>query len=160
MRKVWTRQKDETNSADSYQYQYSFSFGGIQTVFLNLSFNHIQQSDWLMTMVTQERGGKAKMWTQVFWLLSGTSGKEPACQCKRHKDAGSIPDSGRTPWRRKQQPTPVFLPGESHGQRSLVDYSPWGCKELDMTERVTHTAKILHASRPKKTPKFKTETIL
>ena len=37
-------------------------------------------------------------------------------------------------WRRKWQPTPVFLPGESHGQRSLVGYGPWGCKELDMTE--------------------------
>ena len=40
-------------------------------------------------------------------------------------------------WRRKWQPTPVFLPGESHGQRSLVDYSPWDGKELDMTERLS-----------------------
>ena len=39
-------------------------------------------------------------------------------------------------WRRKWQPTPVFLPGKSHGQRSLVGYSPWGCKELDTTERL------------------------
>ena len=39
------------------------------------------------------------------------------------------------PWRRKWQPTPVFLPGESHEQRNLVGYSPWCCKELDMTER-------------------------
>ena len=37
-------------------------------------------------------------------------------------------------WRREWQSTPVFLPGKSHGQRSLVGYSPWGCKELDMTE--------------------------
>ena len=37
------------------------------------------------------------------------------------------------------QPTPVFLPGESHGQRSLVDYSPWGRKESDMTEVTEHT---------------------
>ena len=43
-------------------------------------------------------------------------------------------------WRRKWQPTPVFLPGESHGQRSLVGYSPQSCKELDTTERLsTHT---------------------
>ena len=45
-------------------------------------------------------------------------------------------------WRRKWQPTPVFLPGESHGRRSLVGYSPWGRKELDMTEwlhTLTHT---------------------
>ena len=38
------------------------------------------------------------------------------------------------PWRRVWQPTPVFLPGKSHRQRSLVGYSPWGHKELDMTE--------------------------
>ena len=40
------------------------------------------------------------------------------------------------PWRREWQPTPVFLPGEFHGQRSLADYSPWDLKELDMTERL------------------------
>ena len=38
------------------------------------------------------------------------------------------------------QPTPVFLPGEFHGQRSLEGYSPWGLKESDMTEQLTHTA--------------------
>ena len=42
---------------------------------------------------------------------------------------------GKIPWRREWQPTPVFLPGESHGQRNLVDYSPRGHKELDVTER-------------------------
>ena len=42
---------------------------------------------------------------------------------------------GKIPWRRKRQPTPVFLPGESHGQRSLAGYSPWGRRELDTTER-------------------------
>ena len=39
-------------------------------------------------------------------------------------------------WRRKWQPTPVLLPAKSHGQRSLVGYIPWGCKESDMTERL------------------------
>ena len=44
------------------------------------------------------------------------------------------------PWRREWQPTPVlFLPREFHGQRSLASYSPWSYKELDMTERLTHT---------------------
>ena len=43
---------------------------------------------------------------------------------------------GKIPWRRKWQPNSVFLPGEFHGQRSLVGYSPWGCKESDMTERL------------------------
>ena len=43
-------------------------------------------------------------------------------------DMGSIPGSGRSPGEGKWQPTPVFLPGESHGQRSLAGYSTWGCK--------------------------------
>ena len=43
---------------------------------------------------------------------------------------------GKIPWRRKWQPIPVFLPGESHGQRSLVGYSPQGRKESDMTEQL------------------------
>ena len=62
------------------------------------------------------------------------SGKEPACQCRRHKTHGFNPWVGKIPWRRKWQPTPVFFPGESHGQRSLAGYSPWGYKESDMTE--------------------------
>ena len=56
-------------------------------------------------------------------------------------DTSLIPGLGRFPWRRKWQPTPVFLPGESHGQRSLVGYSLWGCKESDTTERVRHKTK-------------------
>ena len=49
-------------------------------------------------------------------------------------------------WRRKWQPTPVFLPGESHGQRRLVVYSLWGCKELDMTKELTHNQNLLCGS--------------
>ena len=45
---------------------------------------------------------------------------------------------GKMPWRRAWQPTPVFLPGESHGQRILVGYNPWGGKESNTTEH-THT---------------------
>ena len=41
---------------------------------------------------------------------------------------------GKIPWRRQWQPTPVFLPGESHGQRSLAGYGLSGCNELDMAE--------------------------
>ena len=44
---------------------------------------------------------------------------------------------GKIPWRRTRQPTPVFLPGESHGQRSLAGYSLWGCKESDMTQQLS-----------------------
>ena len=48
------------------------------------------------------------------------------------------------PWRRKWQPTPIFLPGESQGQRSLEGYSSWGRKQLDTTERLTHTHTHTH----------------
>ena len=58
---------------------------------------------------------------------------EPSCQCRRHKRHGINPYVGKIPWRRAWQPIPVFLPGESHGQRSLMGYS-WGCKESDTTE--------------------------
>ena len=52
-------------------------------------------------------------------------------------NAGDVRDNpwvGKIPWRRAWQPTPVFMPGESHGQRSLVGYTPWGYKESDKTE--------------------------
>ena len=52
------------------------------------------------------------------------------------RDVGSIAKSGKIPWRRVRQPTPVFLPGDSHGQRSLAGYSPQGRKGLDMTEAI------------------------
>ena len=51
-------------------------------------------------------------------------------------DWGSIPGSGIFPGEGKWQPTPVLLLGESHGRRSLIGYSPWGHKELDMTEQL------------------------
>ena len=63
-----------------------------------------------------------------------SDGKESAYNAG---DLGSIPRSGRFPWRTKGQPTPLFLPGKSHGKRSLAGYSPWGHKELDTTERLT-----------------------
>ena len=68
---------------------------------------------------------------------SGTSGKESTCQCRRHKRHGFNPWIRKILWRREWQPMPIFLPGESHGQRSLVNYSPWDCKESDMTEQLT-----------------------
>ena len=69
----------------------------------------------------------------------GASDKELACLCGRHKKGRFDPWVGKIPWRRAWQPTPVFLPGESCGQRSLAGYSPWGHKELDSTEATQHT---------------------
>ena len=71
------------------------------------------------------------------WHLPGLpqwlNGKESACNAVDTRDLGSIPGSGRSPWRRKGQPTPIFLPGKSHGQMRLVDYSLWGCRESGTT---------------------------
>ena len=64
----------------------------------------------------------------------GSSGKELACQCRRNMRLGFNPWVRKIPWRRTRQPTPVILPGESHGQKSLMGYSPWGHKESDTTE--------------------------
>ena len=58
--------------------------------------------------------------------------KNPPANAGDRRDVGSIPGSGRSPER--GQSNPVFLPGESHGQRGLVGYSPWSHKEVDTTE--------------------------
>ena len=71
---------------------------------------------------------------------SGTSGTEPTCQRRRCKRRRFSPWVRKIPWRRAWQPTPVFSPRESHGQRSLAGYSPWDCKESDMTKQL-----IMHA---------------
>ena len=78
----------------------------------------------------------------------GASGKEPARQCKRPKSCGLIPGP-EDPQRRAWQLAPVFLPGESHGQRSLVGYSPWGHKEAGTTEHTAQTPlSCISAPRP------------
>ena len=73
------------------------------------------------------------------WNLGGFPGgtsKESAYQNRRHKRHRFDPWVWKIPWRRKWQPTPVFLPEKSHGQRSLVG-CPWGCKESGITERLS-----------------------
>ena len=87
----------------------------------------------------------------IFWcgpflessFSGGTSSKESACQCRKCKRQGFDPWVGKIHWRRAWQPTPVFLPGEFHGQRNLAGYSPCSCKKSDTTERLS----TLHLSR-------------
>ena len=71
--------------------------------------------------------------------FSGDSdGKESTCQCRRCKRLRFNPWVGKIPWRKKQKPTPVFLPGKFRGQRSLAGYSPRGHKESDTTEQLNN----------------------
>ena len=74
-------------------------------------------------------------------MTIGIYGALPIAQCVKNPPAGQdtwIRSLGQEDlWKRKWQPTPVLLPGESHGKRSLVGYSPWGRKELDTTKQLT-----------------------
>ena len=65
--------------------------------------------------------------TTAIWASRWLSGKESACQCRRHRFDLWV---GKIPWRRKWQPTPVFLPGKSHGQRRLAGYSSRGHRSV------------------------------
>ena len=80
-------------------------------------------------------------------LPGGASGKQLACQCRGHKRCVFDPWFGKVPWRRALQPTPVFLPGESHEQQSLASYSPWGSQRVghnwnDLAESSTRKEKV------------------
>ena len=77
------------------------------------------------------------------------SGKESACQCRRPKKCGFDSWVRKIPWTRKWQPTPAFLPGKFHGQRSLAGYSSWGRKELnnDWANTQQHTLLTMMLSR-------------
>ena len=76
-----------------------------------------------------------------FWLLLCFLWASPVARririCLQCGRPGFDPWVEKIPWRRKWQPTPVFLPGEFHGQRTLTGYSPWGCKESDTTEQLS-----------------------
>ena len=76
-------------------------------------------------------------------LPTWCSGKESACQSRRHRICSFDPWVGKIPWRRKWQPTPVFLPGKSHREKSLAGYSQWGRTESDTTEVTQHARNVL-----------------
>ena len=80
------------------------------------------------------------------WLLSG---KETSCQCRRQRH-GYNPWVRKIPWRREWLPTPVFLPGKSHGQRNLMGNSPCARKELDTTQQLKQMATTVEIIHPHK----------
>ena len=73
------------------------------------------------------------MYYMIKGFPGGTVVKNLPANAGDARDKGSIPGLRRCPWSRKWQPTPIFLPGKLHCQRSLAGYSPWSHKELDMT---------------------------
>ena len=104
-----------------------------------LSYSYLRQPRWNIlhfpdkqTKVSVDLGLPQVTQGLPRWL----SGKEPACQCRRLKRPRFNSWVGKIPWRRAWPHTPVFLPGESCGQRSLAGCSPWGHKELGTTEAI------------------------
>ena len=96
--------------------------------------------NWYWGKILSERGKETsiRVGHRIKPTFRWCSGKELACQCHKCKKRRFYPQVRKIPCRRAQQSTPVFLPGEFHEQRSLAGYSPWGLKELDMTEH-THS---------------------
>ena len=131
-----------------------------------LSFTHNEPLDW-DTLAKLSKHKSLKLFSLYFifnnsmnceiatgylhkWgFPGGASGKQPNCQCRRR---WLDPWVRKIPWKREWQPTPVFLPGKFHGQRSLVGYSPWGHKELGMTEQLSTYLSVLLIAFKSKIP--------
>ena len=110
----------------------------------------VQVSMWTCLQISKDETEKSCCWDQMRWwnisqhvrsrpmrkhrslyvVLDSSADKESACQCTRCKRRRFDPYVGKILWRRAWQPTPVFLPGKSCGQRSLVGYSSWGQTRL------------------------------
>ena len=83
---------------------------------------------------TVKKGILTKAYNSYIGLPRWLSGKEFASQCRSQRRHKFDPWVRKIPWRRTWKPTPAFLLGELHGQRTLTDYKPWLCKEPDTTE--------------------------
>ena len=92
------------------------------------SFNKKRNLHTRLVLGRYKRNSILEVYKEAFPRLfpGGASGKEHACWCRRHKKYGFDPCVRMIPWGREWHPTPVFLSGESHGQRSLAGCSPWG----------------------------------
>ena len=91
----------------------------------------VSASSWLLASLQPRDLGPS---VYILGLSGGPSSKELTCQNRRLRRPGFHPWFGKIPWRREWQLTPVFLPGESHEQRSLMGYSPWVPIGSGMTE--------------------------
>ena len=99
--------------------------------------NRMNTRWWIPPQKAHENKAADHVWEKDF--LGGASGKESAFQCRRHKRLRFDPWVWKIPRRRAWQPTPVFLPGESHGQRSLL-----GCKSIESHRGGDHWSDFTH----------------
>ena len=116
---------------------------GFQFQFLIVKMNSKNLKSWCIELPKQKKKKRPKYiprscFTHIKkWGWGGRGLKNLPANARDRGVVGSIPQVRRIPWRRKWQSTPVFLPGKSHGQRSLLDYSPCGCRESDRTEQLS-----------------------
>ena len=99
----------------------------LSTAFLSFSTGKLPAATWAIESSSVSKGG----------FPGGASNKEPVCQYSQIWDTSSIPGLGRSPWKKPWQLTPAFLPGESHGKKSLAVYSLWDHRESDTTDQLT-----------------------
>ena len=117
--------------------------GGWRAAAHGVTKSQTQLSDWTTTVSEKASSSLIKIEPSFIRLPWWLRRQNVCLQCRR---PGFNPWVRKIPWRRKWQSTPVFLPGKSHGQRSLVGYSPWVCKESDTTEwlHLHHLLNLCH----------------
>ena len=125
------------------------------------SFVHSRILEWITTS-SSRRSSLLRDQTSVscishtggrFFTTEGFSGgSDSKSICLQCGTPGFNPWVRKIPWRRKWQPTPVLLPGKFYGWRSLVGYSPWGSKELDMTEQLHFHFSLFFTTEPPRRP--------
>ena len=121
------------STSETYRDRMTFSLGSLS----NKYFPGKEQLIWEMS--------------ENYGSIRRTLGASPVAQLDKNRPVSLFPWRGKRQgfnpwvwkilWRRKEQPTPVFLLGESHGQRSLAGYSPWVYKEVDKTEHTCHVSR-------------------
>ena len=109
----------------TYDFLRKYTIKLIRYIICNSSSANSSKSSLYFTHCSKER------LVHMYWAFQvALVVKNPLAIAGDVKDMSSIPRLERFPWRRTQQPTPVFLPRESHGQRRLAGYSPWGSQKV------------------------------
>ena len=147
LKTTYVRQKEGAYIFDEIKYVFLHIFDFLKLLCRVQVLNRQCLSYWfskseLWTSSSSSPGDSLEMQilgTYIQGLPRWLSGKEPTCQCRRRKRPGFHQWVGKIPWWRAWQPTPVFDPRESYGQRSLADFSSYGHKESHKTEATQHS---------------------